>query len=77
MGRHLVACLAQCDVEAIAALYADRAIHRSTAFRQPGLGPAGVRRYLSENFGAEESIECWFGEPIVSGDRTAVEWWGN
>ena len=67
----------QRDVDAIAALYADTAVHRSTAFRQPGLGLAGVRRYLSENFQAEESIECWFGEPIVSGDRAAVEWWGS
>jgi hypothetical protein len=67
----------QRDVEAIAALYAATAVHRSTAFREPGLGPAGVRRYLNENFGAEESIECWFGEPIVSGGRAAVEWWGS
>ena len=22
-------------------------------------------------------MECWFGEPIVSGDRAAVEWWGT
>ena len=65
------------DVEAIAVLYADTAVHRSTAFRQPGLGLAGVCRYLNENFPAEESIECWFGEPIVSGDRAAVEWWGS
>ena len=43
--------------------------------RTPGL--AGVRRYLGENLPAEENIECWFGEPIVSGDRAAVEWWGS
>ena len=22
-------------------------------------------------------IECWFGQPIVWGDRAAVEWWGS
>src|SRR5206468_4565814 len=64
----------QRDAEAIAALYADEAVYRSPAFRQPYSGLAGVRRYLGENFGAEENIECWFGEPIVSGDRAAVEW---
>jgi hypothetical protein len=34
-------------------------------------------RYLGENLPTEENIECWFGEPIVSGDRAAVEWWGS
>src|SRR5712692_1222312 len=67
----------QPDVKAIVTLYADTAVHRSTAFRQPSLGLAGVLRYLSENFAAEENTECWFGEPIVSGDRAAVEWWGS
>jgi len=66
----------QRDGEAIVALYADSAVYRSTAFGQPYLGLAGVRRYLSENFPAEENIECWFGQPIVSGGRAAVEWWG-
>ena len=34
-----------------------------------------MRRYLAENFGAETEVECRFGEPIVSRDRAAVEWW--
>ncbi len=67
----------QRDAEAIAALYADTAAYRSPAFRQPYSGLAGVRRYLGENLPAEENIECWFGEPIASGDRAAVEWWGS
>lgn len=52
------------------------AVYRSPAFREPYLGLAGMRRYLSENLPAEENIECWFGEPVVCGDRAAVEWWG-
>jgi hypothetical protein len=67
----------QRDVEAIAALYADTAAYRAPAFREPDLGLAGVRRYLNEQFSAEENIECRFGQPIVSGDRAAVEWWGS
>ena len=31
----------------------------------------------NENLSAEENIECRFGQPIVSGDRAAVEWWGS
>ena len=65
------------DIPAIAALYADTAVYRSPVFRQPHVGLAGVRRYLNENLPAEENIECWFGQPIVSGERAAVEWWGS
>lgn len=65
------------DVEAIASLYADDAVYRALAFREPDLGLAGVRGYLQRNFDVEMEIECWFGDPIVRGDRAAVEWWGS
>jgi ketosteroid isomerase-like protein len=65
------------DTEAIAALYADDAVYRALAFREPDLSLAGVRRYLAENFAAESELECWFGEPVAAGDRAAVEWWGT
>jgi ketosteroid isomerase-like protein len=65
------------DVEAVAALYAGDALYRALAFREPDRGIAGVRRYLEENFGVEEEIECWFGEPIAASDRAAVEWWAT
>ena len=77
LGRHLVARLAA----------ARRRGHRrpiwrhggvpSPAFRPPDLGLAGVRRYLNEQLPAEKNIECWFGKPIVSGHRAAVEWWAS
>lgn len=65
------------DIEAIAALYADTAVHHSTPFRPPGAGLAGIRRYLTDNFLAEQDIECRFGSPIVSRARAAVEWWAS
>jgi len=65
------------DTEAIAALYADDAVYRALAFREPDLSLAGVRRYLAENFAAESELECWFGEPVAAGNRAAVEWWGT
>jgi ketosteroid isomerase-like protein len=65
------------DVEAIASLYADQALYRALVFREPNRGISGVRRYLEENFGVEQAIECWFGDPIATGDRAAVEWWGT
>jgi hypothetical protein len=65
------------DVDAIVALYADMVPYRALAFREPDLGPAGVRGYLEREFGVEQEIECRFGEPIVAGDRAAVEWWAS
>jgi ketosteroid isomerase-like protein len=65
------------DVDAIASLYSEDAVYRALAFREPDRGLAGVRRYLEENFAVEEEIECWFGDPVVAGDRAAVEWWGS
>ena len=65
------------DVESIVALYSDSALYRSHPFREAREGRQGVRAYLRENFGVEERVECWFGEPTVSGERAAVEWWGT
>jgi hypothetical protein len=65
------------DADAIVALYADSASYRALAFREPDLGLTGVRGYLGRNFAVEQEIECWFGEPVVSGDRAALEWWGS
>jgi SnoaL-like protein len=65
------------DVDAITSLYADDALYRGFVFRQPDRGTAGIRRYLEENFGVEEELECWFGEPIAAGSRAAVEWWAT
>jgi hypothetical protein len=61
------------DADAISALYADDHAYRALAFREP----TTAQRYLAENFAVESEVECRFGEPIVEGDRAAVEWWGT
>jgi hypothetical protein len=65
------------DVEAIVSLYAVDAVYRAFSFREPDIGQAGVRRYLTENFAVEEGVECWFGEPLAAAHRAAVEWWAT
>jgi hypothetical protein len=60
------------DAEAIASLYSDGALYRSNAFGPPD----SALGYLTRVIPSEEAIECWFGNPIVSGDRAAVPWWG-
>jgi SnoaL-like domain len=60
------------DVEAIAALYAPGALFHSHPFRDR----QDVREYVVLVFGDQSAAECRFGEPLVDGDRAAVEWWG-
>jgi hypothetical protein len=54
----------------IVALYAEAAYFQSHPFR----GAESPRDYIVPTLAEEESAECEFGEPIVDGDRAAVEW---
>jgi SnoaL-like protein len=60
------------DAEAIGALYAPDAVFRSHPFREP---EKSARDYALRAFADEELVECRFGEPVVDGDRAAVEYW--
>ena len=59
------------DVTAIAALYAENARFLSHPFR----APQEPRDYVVWAFADQTHAECRFGEPIVAGDRAAVDWW--
>ncbi|MGH3064983.1 MAG: nuclear transport factor 2 family protein [Gaiellaceae bacterium] len=61
------------DVEAVAALYASDAVFYSHPFRARG----APREYVEWAFADQEKAECRFGEPIVSGDRAAIDWWAT
>ena len=63
------------DADAIASLYRADAAYRSHPLRDPE--PGGARAYVERVFAEEEAVECRFGEPIVAGDRAAVEWWAS
>jgi hypothetical protein len=58
------------EADEIVALYAEGAYFQSHPFRdaQP------PQDYIEPTLAEEESAECEFGEPIVDGDRAAVEW---
>ena len=55
----------------IAARYRPDAPYRSRPFREP----TTAREYVTQAFGEEQLVRCWFGEPIVEGERAAVEYW--
>jgi len=60
------------DVDAIAVLYAPDAAYYSHPLRER----TTARGYLEPVFAEQAEAECRFGQPIVSGDRAAVDWWG-
>jgi ketosteroid isomerase-like protein len=64
-------------LEPIVALYAEDALFSSQPFRMPYRGRAGVRAYVAQAFAEEEDVRAWFSEPVVQGDRAAVEWWAS
>jgi hypothetical protein len=59
------------------ALYADGARHWSAPFREPGVGPDGVRAYVQGAFDEEADVRAWFAEPLVEGKHAAVAWWAT
>ena len=59
------------DPETIVAVYAEDCFFLSQPFREP----QAPREYVEWALAEEEWAEPWFGEPVVDGDRAAVEWW--
>jgi len=58
------------EADEIVALYSEGAYFQSHPFRDP----QAPGDYIEPTLAAEESAECEFREPIVDGDRAAVEW---
>ena len=63
--------------EPIAALYAPGAIYSTAPFRTPYIGPEGALEYLRPVLAEESAVTAWFGEPVVDGDRAAIQWWAS
>jgi hypothetical protein len=60
------------DAELLERLYRPDTIHRSHPFREPGNPIDYARSALAEE---EGEPEVWMADPLVSGDRAAIEWW--
>jgi hypothetical protein len=65
-------CWRALDAELLQPVYAPDAVHRSHPFREPGNPIEYARWALGEE---EGEPEVWIGDPIVAGDRAAIEWW--
>lgn len=62
-------------MEGVVALYAPETTFSSEPFRAIRHGRDGVCAYVAGAFGDESDVRACFGEPIVAGDRAAVDWW--
>jgi len=60
------------DVDAVAALYAPDAVFQAHPFRER----QRPEEYVRWAFEDQAIAECRFGQPLVDGDRAAVDWWG-
>jgi hypothetical protein len=60
------------DADLLAPVYMPETVHRSHPFRDPGNPVDYARWALAEE---EGEPEVWMGDPIVAGDRAAIEWW--
>jgi hypothetical protein len=58
------------DPAPILEAYADDCLYVSHPFR----APQAPRAYVEWALADEDRAEPWFGEPVVDGDRAAVEW---
>ncbi len=60
------------DADAVASLYAAGARFRSEPFREL----ADPRAYAEWAFREQDDADCWFADPLVTGDHATCEYWG-
>jgi ketosteroid isomerase-like protein len=65
----------QADTPAAVALFTPDASYRSHPLRPTHAGSDGIAAYWSEVTADQRDPRVRFGDPIVDGDRVAVEWW--
>ncbi len=65
------------DDAALGALFIENAIYRSSPFREPARGREAIRAYWRQATASQERFDLRFGEPVIDGNRAAVEWWAT
>lgn len=61
--------------EAVGDLFAEHAVYRSDPFRSPLVGRTAIVEYWAKTTRSQSGIAVNFGDPLVHGNRVAVEWW--
>ena len=65
----------QADADAVVALFTPDATYRSNIFDEPHSGADGIRAYWERVTSIQSNVHVWMGDPLVDGDRAALEWW--
>jgi hypothetical protein len=65
----------QADTPAVLGLFTTDASYRSHPLRPAHTGLDGVAAYWARATADQQDVRVRFGDPIVDGDRAAVEWW--
>jgi ketosteroid isomerase-like protein len=65
----------EADTPAAVGLFTEDAEYRSHPLQPPHTGHDGVAAYWSGVTADQDGVRVRFGDPIVDGDRVAVEWW--
>ncbi|HSJ35134.1 MAG TPA: nuclear transport factor 2 family protein [Acidimicrobiia bacterium] len=65
------------DPEAAASLFTEDAWYRSNIYEDPHEGREGVTAYWAGVTSAQIDVSVQMGQPLVEGDRVAVEFWTN
>jgi ketosteroid isomerase-like protein len=65
----------QADTPAVLGLFTADATYRSHPLRPAHAGHRGIADYWARATADQRDVRVRFGDPIVDGDRVAVEWW--
>jgi uncharacterized protein (TIGR02246 family) len=63
------------DADAAAALFTPDASYQSHPTAGPHQGTEAIRAYWARATATQRQLDLRFGQPIVAGNRAAVEWW--
>lgn len=65
------------DSDAASRLFTEDATYREQPFEAPFVGRPAIRDYWARVTASQTSVELRYGQPLVDGNRLAVEWWAN
>ncbi|MBO3749903.1 nuclear transport factor 2 family protein [Streptosporangiaceae bacterium NEAU-GS5] len=63
------------DPAEIAALFTEDARYRQGPFGTRHVGRDAIRAHWTEVLSTQSEQRLWFREPVIAGERAAVEWW--
>jgi uncharacterized protein (TIGR02246 family) len=65
----------QADTPAVLGLFTEDATYRSHPLRPVHSGHDGIAAYWAQATADQQDVRVRLGDPVVDGDRVAVEWW--